>query len=328
MKPILECVPNFSEGRDPEVIAGIVREISDVQGVKVLHIDSGYDAHRTVVTFAGEPEAVVEAAYRGIATAAALIDMRRHKGAHPRMGAADVCPLVPVSGMTMAEAVRWSKALGERVGNTLQIPVYLYEQSQPLAYRKKLEDIRKGEYEGWKEKIMDPQWLPDFGPASFNERSGCTVIGARPFLIAFNINLQAADPGIAQKIARTIRGSGYRGVPGLLPTLKAIGWYMPAFGCAQVSTNITDAEATPLHIVYEKVKELAAGYGVYVSGSELVGMVPESAILSAGRYYRQGDGDDKMEAIHAAVHYLGLDSVKPFIPAENILEWKLDDGLE
>jgi glutamate formiminotransferase len=323
---ILECVPNFSEGRNKSTIDAIVQAMAAIDGVKVLHTDMGYDANRTVVTMAGVPEAVVEAAFSGIAIAADLIDMRHQQGEHPRMGATDVCPLVPVKGITMQEAADLSLKLAKRVGKELQIPVYLYEQSQALPYRRPLQDIRRGEYEGWRNKIADPRWQPDFGPALFNEKSGCVAIGARHFLIAWNINLATKDEQLARQIAGKLRGSGTAkgGIrhPGLFPTLKAIGWYMPAFQCAQVSTNITDCSATPMHEIYEAAKQAAVVHGTSVTGSELVGLVPLEALLVAGRFYGKPE-DNEDQLVLAAVHGLGLNEVKPFDPKTNILEYRM-----
>jgi glutamate formiminotransferase/formiminotetrahydrofolate cyclodeaminase len=309
------------------VIEKIVAAIRSVPGVTVLHVDMGFDANRTVITFLGEAEQVTEAAYQAILRASKLIDMRKHSGEHPRMGALDVCPLIPVKNITMQETIDLSLQLAERVGTEIFIPVYLYEKSQRLSYRKKLEDIRRGEYEGWAQKIWDPLWRPDYGPALFDVNTGCTVIGARNFLLAYNINLATNDVALARQIAEVIRGSGYKTtggvrIPGRFPTLKAIGWYMPEYGCTQVSTNITDMEATPLHVVFEAVKEEAAALGIAINGSELIGMVPEKAILDSGRYYAQHEGLSKSEYIAAAAAALGLNSVKPFIPASHILEWK------
>jgi len=328
---ILECVPNISEGRDNAVINKIVAVIKAVEGVQVLHIDIGYDANRTVLTFAGTPLQVIEAAYQVIAMSIKLIDMKQHTGAHPRMGAVDVCPLIPVRCITMEEAISLSHQLADRVGGNLHIPVFLYEKSQRLSYRKKLESIRKGEYEGWALKIRDPLWRPDFGPSIFDEHTGCIAIGVRNFLIAYNINLATSDVAVAKRIAGKIRGSGYQEIiggntsriTGRFMSLKAIGWNTPAFHCTQVSTNITDMSETPLHIVFEAVKEEAGKEGVTVNGSELVGLVPEEAILAAGEYYANKGGLKKRDYIEIGQKELGLNSVKPFIPASHILEWKM-----
>lgn len=319
MNAIVECVPNFSEGRDPAIINEIVSAIKSEKDIVVLNVDMGYDANRTVVTFAGPPKAVGRAAFAGIEKASQLIDMRNHKGKHPRMGATDVCPLIPVKGITMLEVIQVAKQLAFRVGSELNIPVYMYEYNANSPDRKNLSDIRKGEYEGLDDKIKDANWKPDYGPAKFNKKAGATIIGARKFLIAYNINLDTTNIEIAKLIARTIRESGYRHndrhYPGKMKTLKAIGWYMPQFRCAQVSTNITDFEITPIHRVFEAVAEEAKKYHVEASGSELVGMIPEEAfMISMNQFNTNQEG---------LINLLGLNSVKPFNPEEHILERKI-----
>jgi len=320
---IVECIPNFSEGRSKEIIDAIVREIRSISGAILLDVDPGYDANRTVITFAGEPEPVAEAAFKAIAMAQRLIDMRFHKGAHPRLGSTCVCPFVPVKGISMEECVKLSKEVAKRVGEELGIPVYLYEESSNLDYRKKLADIRRGEYEGLKEKIKDPKWRPDFGPVEFNERSGATVIGARQFLIAYNVNLNTQDVSKAKRIASQVR----EGKEGGLKACRAIGWYMPSYGCAQVSMNLVDYTVTPIHAAFEEVSRIAQQEGLRVTGSEMVGLVPLSAILDAGRFYlqRQGrsPGLSQEEIIDCAIKSLGLNDVIKFEPSKKILEFRL-----
>jgi len=344
MRKIVECVPNFSEGRDPSVIEAILHEIRCVEGVVLLDSDMGADTNRTVVTFIGEPESVKEAAFRAIKKASELIDMSKHKGAHPRMGATDVCPFIPVSGVTMQECVELARELGKRVGNELYIPVYLYEYAATRPERKNLAAIRAGEYEGLREKIKKPQWKPDFGPAEFNPRSGATVIGAREFLIAYNVNLNTKDKKLASEIALTIRESGRKkrdekgkfvrdknGVPitepGLLKHVKAVGWYIEEYGMAQVSINLVNFRETPLHQVYETCKKVAFSLGVEVTGSEVVGLIPKDALLEAGRYYlkRQmsSPGVPEEELIRVAVQSLGLSEISPFKPEEKIIEYRV-----
>lgn len=333
MQQIIECVPNFSEGINKEVITAIENNIAVVAGVKVLHIDQGIDANRTVITFAGEPKAVVEAAFIAIKTAGELIDMRQQKGAHPRMGATDVCPLIPVSNITLAEVDVYATQLAARVGNELQIPVYLYECSQPNKQRSDLAIIRSGEYEGFFEKMKLPGWQPDFGPAEMNARCGATVIGARDFLIAYNVNLKTTSAAIATNIAKDVRATGkmvkdsngiLRRMPGLLPGVKAIGWYMDQYACAQVSTNITDKALSPLHKVYDAIARQAKLHGTEVNGSELIGLIPLSDMLAAGRHYAEtGVGHSEHELIQIAVKSLGLDVLSPFDPAKRILDYLL-----
>lgn len=319
MNVIVECVPNFSEGRDKGIIDEIVNSISKVKDIVILNVDMGYDANRTVVTFAGPPNSVAKAAFYGIEKAAELIDMRHHKGKHPRMGATDVCPMIPVKGISMLEVIQLAKQLAFRVGNELGIPVYMYEYSANSPHRKNLSDIRRGEYEGLEDKMKDPLWKPDFGPAKFNKKAGTTIIGARKFLIAYNVNLDTSDVEIAKLIARTIRESGYkqngRHYPGKMKTLRAIGWYMPQYRFAQVSTNITDFEITPMHRVFEAVAEEAKKYHVEASGSELVGMIPEEAFtISMNQFNTNQEG---------LINLLGLNAVKPFNPEEHILERRI-----
>jgi glutamate formiminotransferase/formiminotetrahydrofolate cyclodeaminase len=331
MPALIECVPNFSEGRDLEVIRKITARIESVEGATLLHVDPGKATHRTVVTFAGAPAAVVEAAFRAIATAAETIDMRRHRGEHPRMGATDVCPLVPISGISLEETAELARALGERVGRELGIPVYLYEASQPDPARKNLSVIRAGEYEGLPGKLADPAWKPDFGPAGFNPRTGATVIGARDFLVAFNVNLNTTSTRRANAVAFDVRESG-RGepphqVPGTLKAVKAIGWYIEEYGIAQVSMNLIDLRVTPLHVAFDETCRAAEARGLRVTGSELVGLIPLAAMLEAGKHYlkkqQRSLGVSEAELIRIAVRSLGLADLSPFNPAERIIEYRL-----
>lgn len=326
--PLLECVTNFSEGRDLSVIDAIARSITDISGQKLLHQDISPSANRTVMTFAGEPQAVTEAAFQAIKTAGELIDMRLQTGAHPRIGATDVCPLIPLSGMTVEEAVGYSKLLGQRVGRELGIPVYLYEHSAAAPYRSALPAIRKGQYEGLMQKMALPDWKPDYGyPSALGEshmqQTGATVIGARDILVAFNISLDTKDENIAASIARKMRSSG----GGILPALRAIGWYMADFECAQVSMNLLDYRVTSPLQVWETCKTLAATFGVGLIGCEVIGLLPEKCILEAGKFALQSQGKTTTQAdqemIGAGIDYLRLDQVKPFKPEEKILEYVL-----
>ena len=350
MPALIECVPNFSEGRDLEVVRQITARIESVAGATLLHVDPGKATNRTVVTFAGAPDAVVEAAFRAIARAADLIDMRHHTGEHPRMGATDVCPLVPISGITMKETAALARELAERVGRELGIPVYLYEASQPDPARQNLAVIRAGEYEGLARKMTDPAWQPDFGPKAFNPRSGATVIGARDFLVAFNVNLNTTSTRRANAIAFDVRevgrpqrqGHPLTGkvvsdaaghpvmVPGTLKAVKAIGWYIEEYGIAQVSMNLTDIQTTPLHVAFDEVCRAAEARGVRVTGSELVGLVPLAALLDAGRHFlrkqQRSTGVSEAELIKIAVKSLGLDELAPFKPEERIIEYRLRDA--
>jgi len=351
-KPILECVPNFSEGRDTAVIEQIVQAISAVGGIQLLEVDIGKAANRAVVSFAGSPEAVMEAAFQSIRQAATLIDMRQHQGVHPRFGATDVCPLIPISGVLMAEAVALAHRLGQRVGRELGIPVYFYENAARTPQRKNLAAVRAGEYEGIAQKINLPQWRPDEGPAAFNPKTGNIAIGARELLVAYNVNLNTASVEKATLIAQAVRESGYvqrtgdplngpvvkdaTGRPvrikGRLQHVKAIGWYIEDYGQAQVSMNLIAIDRTPLHRVYETVKTVAQNLGVQVTGSELVGLAPLRALLETGRFYlaRQPTSAMPSEAqlIAAATQGLGLDDVRPFEPKRKILEYVLKSGGE
>jgi glutamate formiminotransferase/formiminotetrahydrofolate cyclodeaminase len=338
---LVECVPNFSEGRDPEKIRAITREIETVPGIKLLDVDPGESTNRTVVTFIGTPEAAVEAAFRAVAKAAELIDMRAHRGAHSRIGATDVCPFVPVSGVTMEECVRLAEELGARVASELKIPVYLYEAAARKPERRNLAAIRAGEYEGLEDKLKDPRWGPDLGPPVHNPRSGATVIGAREFLIAYNIDLNTRDRRLAHEIALSLRESGRakrdkqgnivkdaRGntvkVPGRFKEVKAVGWYIEDYGIAQISVNFTNYKITPPHLVFDEAVKLAEKLGLRVTGSELVGLIPQEALLMAGRYYLEKQGKSpgvpEEELIRAAVLSLGLNDVSPFDPDKKIIE--------
>jgi glutamate formiminotransferase / formiminotetrahydrofolate cyclodeaminase len=344
MQKIVECVPNFSEGRDPSVIRQITSEIESVEGVRLLDVSPGIDTNRTVVTFAGEPDAAVEAAFRAIRKAASLIRMTGHRGAHPRMGATDVCPFIPVSGVTMEDCVECAKRLGARVGGELGIPVYLYGEAATLPDRVRLPDIRAGEYEGLAEKMKRPDFRPDFGPAEFNPVSGATAVGARDFMLAYNVNLNTTDARFAKEIAATLRESGRARrdregrivkdeggnavmAPGRLKFCQAGGWFMEAFGCAQVTMNLHRYRVTGLHTAFDAVCEEAVKLGLRVTGSELVGLAPLGAVLDAGRHYlgRQGKctGIPEPAVVHAAVHSLGLGETAPFKPEERIVEYCL-----
>ena len=340
MMPILECVPNISEGRDPNVIRQIVGAVTAVEGVHLLHVDTGESANRTVITFAGQPAAVTEAAFQLIKKAAECIDMQTHTGIHPRMGATDVCPLIPINGMRMEEAVEWAKKLGKRVGGELEIPVYLYEYAASQDNRKNLATIRSGEYEGFREKIKQVEWRPDFGPARFNPKAGQTVIGARDFLVAYNINLETDSVEIAKAIAADIRESGRmitRGgkksrQAGSCKSVKAIGWYVEEYGFAQVSTNLTRLSDTPLHVAFEATKKSAQDRGTHVRGSEIIGLVPLHSMLEAGRFYQQKTSSttsstNETELIQLAIQELGLDQLAPFNPKEKIIEYILKDAM-
>jgi glutamate formiminotransferase/formiminotetrahydrofolate cyclodeaminase len=341
---LVECVPNFSEGRDLEKIRSITLEIEAVPGVKLLDVDPGASTNRTVVTFIGPPEAVAEAAFRAVARAAEVIDMRAHKGAHQRMGATDVCPFVPVSGVTMEDCVRLAAEVGRRVAGELGLPVYLYEAAARKPERRNLATVRAGEYEGLPEKLKDPRWAPDFGPAVFNPKSGATIIGAREFLIAYNFNLNTRDRKLAHEIALSLRESGRakrdkegnivkdaKGdtvkVPGKFREVKSVGWYVEDYGVAQISVNFTNYKITPIHIVFDEASRLAAKLGLRVTGSELVGLIPKEALLMAGRFYLEKQGKSpgvpEAELIRMAVRSLGLSDVVPFEPEKKIIEYQV-----
>jgi glutamate formiminotransferase/formiminotetrahydrofolate cyclodeaminase len=349
MPALIECVPNFSEGRDPEVIRRITTAIASVDGASLLHVDPGKATNRTVVTIAGTPDAVVEAAFRAIAQAAELIDMRHHTGEHPRMGATDVCPLIPISGITMEETAEYARKLAERVGRELDIPVYLYEAAQPNPARKNLAVIRVGEYEGLARKMTESAWKPDFGPTTFNPKSGATVIGARDFLVACNVNLNTTSTRRANAVAFDVREAGRPKregdpvtgkevrdaagnpvmIPGTLKAVKAIGWFIEEYGIAQVSMNLTDLGVTPLHVAFDEVCRAAQARGLRVTGSELVGLVPLASLVDAGRHFlrkqQRSLGVSEAELIRIAITSLGLDELAPFNPGERIIEHRLRD---
>ncbi len=350
MKKLIECVPNFSEGRDQNVIRQITDAIKSVEGISLLDVDPGASTNRTVVTFVGDPDAAVEAAFRGIKKAAELIDMRKHKGAHPRMGATDVCPFIPVSNVSLEEAVECARRLGKRVGEQQNIPVYLYEKAARDKSRTNLAVIRAGEYEAFSEKVKQPEWKPDFGPAAFNEKSGATVVGVRDFLIAYNANLNTKSVRRANAVAFDVREQGRvktedgtpsgkpvldaNGepvrIPGRLKHVKGIGWFVNEYGIAQVSMNLTNIEETPLHAAFDACVESAAKRGLRVTGSEIVGMVPKRSLLDAGRYFlrKQGwsEGLSEEELIDVAVRSMGLGELKPFDPKEKVIEFKIESA--
>ncbi|MEW5822565.1 MAG: glutamate formimidoyltransferase [Cyanobacteriota bacterium] len=344
---IVECVPNFSEGRDKAVIDAITKEIETVDAVKLLDVDPGADTNRTVVTFVGTPEGVKEAAFKAIKKAAEIIDMSKHTGAHARMGATDVCPFVPVSGVTMQDCVEIAKEVGARVGKELNIPVYLYENAASKPERQNLAEVRKGEYEGLSEKLNDPEWKPDFGPAEFNSKSGATIIGAREFLIAYNVNLNTRDKKLASNIALNIREKGRLKkdkdgktvkdengksvmIPGTLKETKAVGWYIDEYGIAQISINLTNYKITPFYSVYEECCRQARDNGLVVTGSELVGLIPKDAMVEAGRYYIEKQGKSpglpESELIFTAIKSMGLEDIAPFDPQKKIIEYCFQDG--
>ncbi len=349
MKRIIECVPNFSEGREMEVIRLITEVIEKSAGIKLLNVDPGFATNRTVVTFAGEPEAVVEAAFQAIKKAAELIDMRHHAGEHPRFGATDVCPLVPVSGISMEETVEYARALAKRVGEELQIPVYCYEFAAFETKRQSLANCRSGEYEGLPSKIVSNEWKPDFGPATFNAKSGAVAIGARNFLVAYNINLNTTSVRRANSIAFDVREAGrilregdpFTGkivnddkgepvrIPGTLKKVRAIGWYIKEYRMAQISMNLTDITVTPIHVAFDEVSDRAADRGIRVTGSELIGVVPLQCLLDAGKYFlhkqRRSSGIPDEEIIEMAVRSLGLNELAPFDPKKRIIEYLLKE---
>lgn len=333
MKKIVESVPNFSEGRDAQKISRIVGKIEKVHDVTVLNVESDIDYNRTVITFAGNPEAVKNAAFYAIETAAEVIDMSQHVGAHPRIGATDVCPFIPVSNVTMEECVQIARALGKEVGEWLGIPVYLYGEAAIIPERHLLPDIRKGEYESLAERLKDERWQPDYGPAKFNDtvrRTGATVIGAREFLIAYNVNLDTQDIQIANKISGIVRASGSvkineKGekvrIPGLLKFVQAMGVDLKEYHIAQVSMNLLNYKAIPPHVAFEEVKRQASVLGVRVTGSEVVGLIPREALLSAGRFYSKESSEERLIAV--AIERLGLSQLNKFIPEKKVIEYLL-----
>lgn len=347
MEQLIECVPNFSEGVDLGIIKQITDQVETVEGVKLLNVDPGKATNRTVVTFVGNPKAVIEAAFLAIKKAGELIDMSKHKGEHPRMGATDVCPLIPISNISMQETAAYAQQLAKRVGEELKIPVYLYEEAQANKSRSNLSVIRNGEYEGFFKKIKLPEWKPDFGPAEFDEKRGATVIGARDFLVAYNVNLNTTSTRRANSIAFDVREAGRvmregnpitgkiitgadgkpKFTPGSLKSVKAIGWYIEEYGIAQISMNLTNINITPVHIAFDEVCKKATWRGMRVTGSELVGLVPLKAMLDAGKYFLQkqkrSTGVSEKELIKIAVKSLGLDELSPFKPEERIIEYLL-----
>lgn len=349
MSRLIECVPNFSEGRDRAVIDAITSRVETVEGVALLDVDPGRATNRTVVTFVGAPDAVIEAAVRAVATATELIDMRTHTGEHPRFGATDVCPLVPVSGVTMEEAVEYAHRLAGRLADEVGLSIYCYEHAALEPARRNLADVREGEYEGLEARLADPAWKPDFGPATFNAKSGATAVGARGFLVAYNVNLNTTSTRRANAIAFDVRERGRPKrvghpltgkialddageeiwTPGSLKKVKAIGWYIDEYGVAQISMNLTDIDVTPVHVAFDEVVDKAAARGVRVTGSELVGLIPLRAMLEAGRHYLRRQhrslGVSDAELIKIAVRSLGLDELTPFAPRCKIIEYAIDD---
>lgn len=349
-RQLIECVPNFSEGRDMEVIKQITDAIEKVPGVRLLDVDPGKATNRTVVTFVGEPEPVIEAAYQALKKASEVIDMSQHSGEHPRMGATDVCPLIPIAGISMDEVVKYAHKLAAKAGADLGIPLYLYENAATSPSRRNLATVRAGEYEGLPEKLKDSKWRPDYGPATFNEQAGATAIGARDFLIAYNVNLNTTSVRRANSVAFDIREKGRlkrsgnkltgkpltdkKGTPlrtkGKCKSVKAIGWYIEEYGLAQISMNITNIAHTSLHKAFEECRKSATRRGMRVTGSELVGLVPKKVMIEAGQYFLQQQnrsiGVSEEETIHIAVKSLGLDELGAFDPRKKIIEYLLEDS--
>jgi glutamate formiminotransferase/formiminotetrahydrofolate cyclodeaminase len=349
MEQLIECVPNFSEGVDMNIIKQITDVIESVDGVKLLNVDPGKATNRTVVTFVGNPKSVIDAAFLAIKKAGELIDMSKHKGEHPRMGATDVCPLIPISNISMQETAKYAQELGKRVGEELKIPVYLYEEAQSNKNRSNLSVIRNGEYEGFFKKIKLPEWKPDFGPAEYDVLRGATVIGARDFLVAYNINLNTTSTRRANSIAFDVREAGRvvregnsltgkivlnadgspKSIPGTLKSVKAIGWYIEEYGVCQISMNLTNINVTPVHIAFDEVCKKATERGIRVTGSELVGLIPLRSLLDAGIYFlkkqQRSVGVSESELIKIAVKSMGLDELAPFKPEERIIEYLLKD---
>ena len=334
---LIECVPNFSEGNDLNLIKQITDEIERTEGVRLLNVDPGKATNRTVVTMVGEPARVIEAAFNAIKKAGELIDMSKHKGEHPRMGATDVCPLIPIANISMEETAKYAQQLAKRVGEELNIPVYLYEAAQPDTTRNNLSVIRAGEYEGFFKKIKEPQWKPDFGPVEFDAKRGGTVIGARDFLVAYNINLNTTSTRRANAIAFDVREAGRNievdgkklNQPGTLKSVKAIGWFIEEYGVAQISMNLTNINITPVHIAFDEVCNKATARGIRVTGSELVGLIPLKAMTDAGKYFLQkqqrSTGVSEKELIKIAIKSMGLDELGTFKPEERIIEYMLND---
>jgi glutamate formiminotransferase/formiminotetrahydrofolate cyclodeaminase len=347
MQKLIECVPNFSEGRDMNIIKQITDVIEAVEGVKLLDVDPGKATNRTVVTFVGTPDAVVEAAFQAIKKSGEVIDMSKHTGEHPRMGATDVCPMIPIANISMEETAEYAQKLAKRVGEEQNLPVFLYEAAQPNKKRSNLSVIRGGEYEGMFDKLQLAEWKPDFGPAKMDAKRGCTAIGARDFLVAYNINLNTKSTRLANSVAFDVREAGRvkrkghpvigelvtdeKGetvrIPGTLKSVKAIGWYIEEYGVAQISMNLTNISITSVHEAFDEVSKKATERGIRVTGSELVGLIPLNAMLEAGRYFLNKQGrslgvsDD--ELIFIAIKSMGLDELSPFNPQEKIIEYKL-----
>jgi glutamate formiminotransferase/formiminotetrahydrofolate cyclodeaminase len=352
MQQVIECVPNFSEGVDLTVIKQITDVVETVEGVKLLNVDPGKATNRTVVTFVGNPAAVIKAAFLAIKKAGELIDMSKHKGEHPRMGATDLCPLIPISNITMAETAEYAQQLAKRVGEELNLPVYLYEDAQANKSRSNLSVIRNGEYEGFFKKIKLPEWKPDYGPQEYDAKRGATVIGARDFLVAYNVNLNTTSTRRANSIAFDVREAGRvmregdpitgkiindadgkpKSIPGSLKSVKAIGWYIEEYGIAQISMNLTNINITPVHIAFDEVCKKATERGIRVTGSELVGLVPLKSMLDAGKYFLQKQkrsvGVSEKELIKIAVKSMGLDELAPFKPEERIIEYLLKNSAD
>lgn len=349
MEKLIECVPNFSEGRDMTKIKAITDAIESVKGVWLLDVDPGESTNRTVVTFVGTPDEVVEAAFLAVKKAAEVIDMSKHKGAHPRFGATDVLPLVPLSNITMEEVVEYARRLAKRIGEELEIPVYCYEKAAFHPERQNLANVRAGEYEGLPQKLADPVWKPDFGPAKFNPKTGAIAVGARDFLVAINFNLNTTSVRRANAIAFDVREKGRplregnpitgkivrdeKGepvmIPGTLKATKAIGWYIEEYGIAQVSMNITDISVTPVHVAFDEVSRKAAERGVRVTGAEIVGLVPKRVLIDAGKHYlrmqKRSVGISEEELVKIAIRSMGLSDIKPFNPREKVIEYIIED---
>jgi len=347
MEQLIECVPNFSEGLDLSIIKQITDECEKIDGIKLLNVDPGKTTNRTVVTFVGNPQAVIDAAFNAIKKAGELIDMSKHKGEHPRMGATDVCPLIPIKNISLQETAIYAQKLAKRVGEELNLPIYLYEEAQTNKKRSNLSEIRAGEYEGYFKKILLPEWKPDFGPQIFDEKRGATVIGARDFLVAYNINLNTTSTRRANSIAFDVREAGRvlrdgdpitgkvilnadgspKSIPGSLKSVKAIGWYIQEYGVCQISMNLTNINITPIHIAFDEVVKKASDRGIRVTGSELIGLIPLKGMLDAGKYFlnkqKRSVGVSESELIKIAVKSMGLDELAPFNPEERIIEYVL-----
>ena len=347
MEQLIECVPNFSEGLDLSIIKQITDECEKVDGIKLLNVDPGKTTNRTVVTFVGNPQAVIDAAFNAIKKAGELIDMSKHKGEHPRMGATDVCPLIPIKNISLQQTAIYAQILAKRVAEELNLPIYLYEEAQTNKKRSNLSEIRAGEYEGYFKKILLPEWKPDFGPQIFDEKRGATVIGARDFLVAYNINLNTTSTRRANSIAFDVREAGRvlrdgdpitgkvilnadgspKSIPGSLKSVKAIGWYIQEYGVCQISMNLTNINMTPIHIAFDEVVKKASERGIRVTGSELIGLIPLKGMLDAGKYFlnkqKRSVGVSESELIKIAVKSMGLDELAPFNPEERIIEYVL-----